>query len=182
MTGCAPIVAGLTLSDISTIASIISVAVSGKDISDHALSLLTGKDCNVTEGVLRSDRDICEKRGSAATALDFKGIFSGFGGEDTDPLTRYARARQEELATNQILESRRAAGLTVLTSYETMPEGLPARGEHNRVVRIGSTFAYAMAPVARPVPTPRRPRHAPTPKPKPKSDLVAEAGTAAVQR
>ena len=95
LSGCAaPIVAGMTLGTLSTIASVVSTAVTGKDWSDHALSWVTGKNCNVTEGILRKNRKICEERGSLAAAEDFQGIFVAFGGKDADPLQRFASARQ----------------------------------------------------------------------------------------
>ena len=99
LSGCAaPIIAGITLSQISTVAGLISTAVTGKGLTDQALSFVTGKDCNLMESVLRKDRHLCEEHGSLATADDFKGIFVAFGGKDADPLQRYARARQLEVA------------------------------------------------------------------------------------
>lgn len=71
----APIIAGLTLSQISTIAGVASTATTGKGLTDHALSYATGKDCNLVESVLRKDRKLCETPGSPATQEDFKGVF-----------------------------------------------------------------------------------------------------------
>lgn len=108
VTGCAtPIIGAITLSELSTIAGVTSTITTGKGLTDHALSLLTGKDCSITEGLLRSDRDICEPRGSLATKDDFKGVFAYFDrknqeGEPGDKaLQRYAAARNGELAEGQ---------------------------------------------------------------------------------
>ena len=77
LSGCAaPIIGALTLSQLSTIAGVASTITTGKGLADHALSLLTGKDCSFTEGILRKDRNICEERNSLATREDFKGVFA----------------------------------------------------------------------------------------------------------
>lgn len=136
----APVVAGITLGTLTTIASAVSVSISGKDLGDHALSELEGKDCNMTEGLLRSDRDICEPKNSLATADDFQGIFAWFGGDRTDPLTRFARARQQEM---------QLAGPTpqYALAQQNAPEGLPARDGATGYVKINGRLVYAMAPV-----------------------------------
>ena len=73
--GCAaPIIAGLTFNQVTTVASAASSLIIGKGFSDYALEAVTGKDCSITEGLLRSDRKICERRGSPATASDYHGI------------------------------------------------------------------------------------------------------------
>ena len=105
VSGCAaPVIGALTLGQLSTIAGGISTLTTGKGLADHALSLLTGKDCSITEGILRKDRKVCEVRGSLATKDDFKGVFAYFEkkNEKAAPgdqvLASYARARGEELA------------------------------------------------------------------------------------
>jgi hypothetical protein len=108
VSGCAaPIIGALTLGQLSTIAGGISTLTTGKGLADHALSLLTGKDCSIAEGILRKDRKVCEVRGSLATKDDFKGVFAYFEkkkneNEKAAPgdqvLASYARARGEELA------------------------------------------------------------------------------------
>ena len=75
MSGCAvPIVGGLTLSEMSTGASLVSTGLTGKSLGDQALGAVTGDDCSMMEGVVRADRHICETPGSPATQKDFKGI------------------------------------------------------------------------------------------------------------
>jgi hypothetical protein len=73
--GCAGTVAGISLSSISSFAGFASTLFTGADLGEHAVSLVTGKDCRFSEGLVRADRDICEERGSAATRDDFHGIF-----------------------------------------------------------------------------------------------------------
>ena len=52
----------------------VSLAATGKGISDHAVSLVQDQDCRILEGVIRSDRKICEDYGAPATAHDFHGL------------------------------------------------------------------------------------------------------------
>lgn len=73
--GCAGTIAGVSLSSISSFAGFASTIFTGADLGEHAVSLVTGKDCRFSEGLVREDRDICEEPGSAATLKDFHGIF-----------------------------------------------------------------------------------------------------------
>jgi hypothetical protein len=57
-------------------AEIVSYGTSGKSIGDHVLDVVTGKDCNLVEWALRSERDICEPRETEVTTRDFKGLFA----------------------------------------------------------------------------------------------------------
>ncbi len=73
--GCAASIGGITLSSISSFAGLASTLFTGADLGEHAASLITGKDCRFSEGLLRADRDVCEEPGSLATREDFHGIF-----------------------------------------------------------------------------------------------------------
>ena len=73
--GCAGTVAGVSFSSISSFAGFASTLFTGADLGEHAVSLVTGKDCRFSEGLMREDRDVCEEPGSAATRDDFHGIF-----------------------------------------------------------------------------------------------------------
>jgi hypothetical protein len=75
LTGCAGTIAGVSLSSISSFAGFASTLFTGADLGEHAVSLVTGKDCRFSEGLMREDRDVCEEPGSAATRDDFHGIF-----------------------------------------------------------------------------------------------------------
>jgi len=73
--GCAGTISGVTFSSISSFAGFASTIFTGADLGEHAASLVTGKDCRFSEGLMREDRDVCEEPGSAATRDDFHGIF-----------------------------------------------------------------------------------------------------------
>ena len=75
LSGCAGTIAGVSLSSISSFAGFASTLFTGADLGEHAASLVTGKDCRFSEGLVREDRDICEEAGSPATRDDFHGIF-----------------------------------------------------------------------------------------------------------
>jgi hypothetical protein len=75
LSGCAGTVAGVSLSSISSFAGFASTLFTGADLGEHAASLVTGKDCRFSEGLMRADRQICEENGSPATRKDFHGIF-----------------------------------------------------------------------------------------------------------
>lgn len=75
LSGCAGTVAGVSLSSISSFAGFASTLFTGADLGEHAASLVTGKDCRFSEGLIRDDRQICEENGSPATRKDFHGIF-----------------------------------------------------------------------------------------------------------
>ena len=124
VSGCAaPIIGALTLGQLTTIAGLVSTVTTGKGLTDHALSFLTGKNCDIAEGILRKDRLICEPRGSAATQEDFKGVFAYFEkknheGEPGDKaLERYAAARSDELAQAQ--DDKNAAPVAVTEANAT---------------------------------------------------------------
>ncbi len=124
VSGCAaPIIGALTLGQLTTIAGVVSTVTTGKGLTDHALSFLTGKNCDIAEGILRKDRDICETRGSLATQEDFKGVFAYFEkknheGEPGDKaLARYAAARSDELAQAQ--DEKNAAPVVVTEANAT---------------------------------------------------------------
>ncbi len=73
--GCAGTIAGVSFSSISSFAGFASTIFTGADLGEHAASIVTGKDCRFSEGLLREDRDVCEEHGSLATRDDFHGIF-----------------------------------------------------------------------------------------------------------
>lgn len=73
--GCAGTIAGVSLGSISSFAGFASTIFTGADLGEHAASLITGKDCRFSEGLVRDDRKVCEEAGSPATRNDFRGIF-----------------------------------------------------------------------------------------------------------
>ena len=77
LNGCSiPVVGALTFNHLMTATSALTTAMTGKGMGDIALDKMTGLDCRMIEGTLRSDRKLCEANGSPATARDFKGFSS----------------------------------------------------------------------------------------------------------
>ena len=48
----------------------------GKGLADHAIGILTQKDCNILGGIISPERKICEPLGSAAAQRGFKGFLA----------------------------------------------------------------------------------------------------------
>lgn len=83
LSGCAaPAIGAITVGEILTIAGISSSIMTGRDLGEHALSALTGKDCRFLEAALREGRSFCEDKGSTATAGDFGGLIALFRSDD----------------------------------------------------------------------------------------------------
>ena len=80
---------------VGVVADIVSVGTSGKSVMDHVLDAATGKDCNLFQGVSRSDRDVCEPRESDATKHDFKGLAGLVKGLSDKSPTNKETAAQE---------------------------------------------------------------------------------------
>jgi hypothetical protein len=75
VSGCAEtIIAGLTIMDLFTAGSITSSIMTGKGLGEHAMDAVTGQDCRILDAIFRSERAVCEPRGSVATQDDFKGL------------------------------------------------------------------------------------------------------------
>jgi len=76
VSGCVPVIGTLTLNDLMTGTSLMTTALTGKSLSDHALSIATGEDCSLMDAALEKDRHICETTGSKATEGEFKGLLA----------------------------------------------------------------------------------------------------------
>ncbi|MBX3493664.1 MAG: hypothetical protein KF899_11935 [Parvibaculum sp.] len=50
--------------------------MTGRDLGEHVVSALTGKDCRFLESLLRNGRAFCEEPGSDATRDDFGGVIA----------------------------------------------------------------------------------------------------------
>lgn len=75
LSGCgAPLLAGLSLTELATTGSLISTAATGKGFSEYAMDAATGRDCRIVEGIVRQDRHVCERWGSPASKKDWKGL------------------------------------------------------------------------------------------------------------
>lgn len=75
LSGCGlPLIAGATLNEFNAATAIVSTGLTGKGLSDHVVSLVTGRNCNLVQGAIRKERTLCERRGSAAATKDFRGV------------------------------------------------------------------------------------------------------------
>ncbi|MFN4228993.1 hypothetical protein [Parvibaculum sp.] len=111
LSGCAaPAIGALTIGEVLTIAGISSTVMTGRDLGEHALSALTGKDCRFLEAALREGRSFCEDKGSLATRDDFGGLVALFRNDDGDiEETTVAAADLDPLALGFVPVDRRAA-------------------------------------------------------------------------
>ncbi|MCE9648407.1 MAG: hypothetical protein K8R18_02175 [Parvibaculum sp.] len=93
LAGCAaPIVAGLTAAQVFSIAGLSATIMTGRDITEHAVSLVTGKDCRFIETLLRNGRSFCEEPNTVATKDDFHGVIALFDKDEADTGTKVAAA------------------------------------------------------------------------------------------
>ena len=77
LSGCGiPLIAGMTLAELSTGGSLISMAATGKGLGEHAMDAATGRDCRIFESIVRDDRKVCEPDDSLALEKDWKGLAS----------------------------------------------------------------------------------------------------------
>ncbi len=83
LSGCAaPAIGALTVGQLLTVAGISSTVMTGRDLGEHVVSALTGKDCRFLESLLRNGRAFCETPGSDATRDDFGGVIALLEGPD----------------------------------------------------------------------------------------------------
>lgn len=170
LSACAgPVIGAMSLGTFSTILDGVVSVLSGKSLEEHALSYITGKDCNLTESILHKDRKLCEPEGSLATRDDFRGILRNYGDQNSDLLDRYGRARQQELA-----EADEAKPITV--SYY---DGVPARGEKPGYAKIGDMVVFLMAPIYEPadLSAPVHKRRVPAARPMPSQPSGAKVAS-----
>jgi hypothetical protein len=77
LSGCGiPLIAGMTLVELSTAGSLVSTAATGKGLSEHAMDVVSGRDCRIFESMVRNDRKLCERKNSPALEKDWKGLAS----------------------------------------------------------------------------------------------------------
>jgi len=85
LSGCAaPVIGALTVGQVWSIAGLVSTVFTGRDLTEHALSEVTGKDCRILESLLNDTRDFCETPGSVATKDDFQGVIALLEDNDKD--------------------------------------------------------------------------------------------------
>lgn len=77
LSGCAaPLIGAVTVGQAWSIAGLVSTVFTGRDLTEHALSEVTGKDCRILESLLNDTRDFCETPGTIATEDDFHGVIA----------------------------------------------------------------------------------------------------------
>lgn len=86
LSGCAaPIIGGLTAAQVFSIAGLGATVMTGRDLTEHAVSLITGKDCRFLETLLRNGRSFCETPNTVATRDDFHGVLALFDDKAETP-------------------------------------------------------------------------------------------------
>ena len=91
LSGCAaPLIGAITVGQAWSIAGLVSTVFTGRDLTEHALSEVTGKDCRILESLLNDTRDFCETPGTLATQDDFHGVIAlledGEGTNEGEPV------------------------------------------------------------------------------------------------
>ena len=110
------------LADTATGVSLVSTAMTGKGTTEWAMDAVTGKDCRF-EGIVRTDRDLCEEPGSEATKNDFKGLIGEYQKGTTSAPTGDTEPDETDLAfTAPGTESETAKAATA-----AKPESVMAR-------------------------------------------------------
>jgi len=109
LSGCAGLIQ-VASHPVMTGVGLMSVAVTGKGLADHALDMVTRQDCRLLEGLLRERRALCEQPGSLATRDDFRGI----GGWMPDRDSRMGSPQNMVLALDTRLDSNGPPSLPTL--------------------------------------------------------------------
>lgn len=112
LSGCAaPVIGGLTASQIFSLAGLGSTIMTGRDLAEHAVSIVTGKDCRFLETLFRNGRSFCETPNAVATKDDFHGVLALFDKKKPDEPqgTRVAAADLDPAVLGFAPVDRRAA-------------------------------------------------------------------------
>ncbi|MCP4042708.1 MAG: hypothetical protein GY731_12265 [Gammaproteobacteria bacterium] len=118
MSGCASVITIAAQRAIMG-AGVVSLATTGKGLSDHALDMVTRQDCRILDGLLREDREICVSPGSTITKNDFRGVFvasSEPAGQAPAPTQTASVAPDEPPSPTLNLQLAHAAGSPTETS------------------------------------------------------------------
>ena len=144
--GCAaPAIGALTVAEVMTIAGISSSIMTGRDLGEHALSALTGKDCRFLEAALREGRSFCEDKGSEATRGDFGGLLAFFETENGSKAeTTVAAADLDPQVLGFAPVSRHAAHEFSLEIARTEARSEPEKAIHFGMMSatFGQSWAY----------------------------------------
>ena len=104
LSGCAsPIIGALTIGEVASIAGLVSTFMSGQDLTEHALSAATGKDCRILEAMLRSERDFCVDHSDSSTENDFEGVIALFDNSQRSTTTLASADTVDDLSAEEDL-------------------------------------------------------------------------------
>lgn len=146
LAGCAaPIVAGLTAAQVFSIAGLSATIMTGRDITEHAVSLVTGKDCRFLETLLRNGRSFCEEPNTVATKDDFHGVIALFDKDKTDENTRVAAAELDPQILGFAPVDRRAAeDFSLEIARKSAKVEAPMLSFGMLSASFGSSFSYEL--------------------------------------
>jgi len=147
LTGCAgPIVAGLTGAQLLSLAGLSSTIMTGQDLTEHAVSTITGKDCRFLETLLRNGRSFCETPNTAATKDDFHGVLALMRKEpDSSSNVKVAAASLDPQLLGFVPVDRRAAedfSLEIARKQNQIDAPMLSFGMLSAT--FGSSFPYAL--------------------------------------
>lgn len=146
LAGCAaPIVAGLTAAQVFSIAGLSATIMTGRDITEHAVSLVTGKDCRFLETLLRNGRSFCEEPNAVATRDDFHGVIALFGNDKSDPETKVAAASLDpEILGFAPVDRRAAEDFSLEIARKNASVEAPMLSFGMLSASFGSSFSYEL--------------------------------------
>lgn len=146
LTGCAgPIVAGLTGAQLLSLAGLSSTIMTGRDLTEHAVSTVTGKDCRFLETLLRNGRSFCETPNTAATRDDFHGVLALIRKEPGTSDVKVADASLDPQLLGFVPVDRRAAedfSLEIARKQNQIDAPMLSFGMLS--ASFGSSFSYSL--------------------------------------
>ena len=151
---CALLLSGCA---VGVVADIVSVGTSGKSVMDHVLDAATGKDCNLFQGVSRSDRDVCEPRESDATKHDFKGLAGIVKGLSDKSPTNNETAAQEVHSPVETADAENAPPQLEATgkaiSLEPYDKPIPLEADDKPIPLEADGKPISLEPNGKPIPS-----------------------------
>jgi len=146
LTGCAgPIVAGLTGAQLLSLAGLSSTIMTGRDLTEHAVSAVTGKDCRFLETLLRNGRSFCETPNTVATRDDFHGVLALMKKQPDTSDVQVADARMDPQILGFAPVDRRAAedfSLEIARKQNQIDAPMLSFGMLS--ASFGSSFSYSL--------------------------------------
>jgi len=119
--------------------------MTGRDLTEHAVSTLTGKDCRFLETLLRNGRSFCEAPNSIATRDDFQGVLVLAKNAPTAADVKIADARIDPQILGFVPVDRRAAedfSLEIARKQNQIDAPMLSFGMLS--ASFGSSFSYSL--------------------------------------